>query len=177
MKQQGALDIPSFFHLLSSRPTLRTLLLIAVVGGNALAQSGIATQVVTVEVKPITKISVTGNPNPLIITEAVAASDMISIEDQNSRYNVTTNLDNMKIVASIDNRMPDGTRLLINLASSRATSSGLVDLTAATTPVDVVTGFTRGTDRDQAIKYVFAANADIGEIPVQSRTVTLTLTN
>lgn len=157
---------------------MKTLLLIAVVGGSALAQNGsTATQVVTIEVKPITKISVTGNPNPLIISDAVPGQGLTSVEDQNTRYNVTTNLDNMKIVASIDTKMPDGTKLLINLASSKASSAGLVDLTKATTPVDVVTGFSRGTDQNQTIQYVFAGNADLGEIPSQSRTVTLTLTD
>jgi hypothetical protein len=157
---------------------LKTFLLIAVLGGSALAQVGTtATQVVTIEVKPITKISVMGNPSPLIITDAIAGSELTSVEDQNSKYNVTTNLDNMKIVASIDSKMPEGTKLLINLGSSRANSAGLVDLTKATTPVDVVTGFSRGTDQNQTIKYVFAANSDIGEIASQSRTITLTLTD
>ncbi|MBF8247393.1 MAG: hypothetical protein HW374_193 [Bacteroidetes bacterium] len=83
----------------------------------------------------------------------------------------------MKIVASIDSKMPEGTKLLINLESSKANSAGLVDLTRATTPVDVVTGFSRGTDQNQTIKYVFSANSDIGEIASQSRTITLTLTD
>ncbi|MBF8247589.1 MAG: hypothetical protein HW374_389 [Bacteroidetes bacterium] len=178
MKPLSTLDIPYFFRLLGSRPTLKTLLLIAVLGSSALAQNGsTATQVVTIEVKPITKISVTGNPNPMIIFDAVSGQGLTSVEDQNTKYNVTTNLDNMKIVASIDTKMPDGTKLLINLASSKASSAGLVDLTKATTPVDVVTGFSRGTDQNQTIQYVFAGNADLGEIPSQSRTVTLTLTD
>lgn len=157
---------------------MKTFLLIAVFGGSALAQVGsTAIQVVTIEVKPITKISVTGNPSPLIVTDALAGSGLTSVEDQNSRYNVTTNLENMKIVASIDSKMPEGTKLLINLESSKANSAGLVDLTRATTPVDVVTGFSRGTDQNQTIKYVFSANSDIGEIASQSRTITLTLTD
>ena len=136
-----------------------------------------ATQTVTIEVKPITKISVTGNPNPLIIRDAVPGSDFTSISDDNTRYSLTTNLDNMKIVASISDRMPAGTKLMIKLSSSKASSVGQIDLSGAMTPVDVVTGISKCSELNQSINYTFAANSDVSEISTQSRVVTLTLTN
>ncbi|MBN1398286.1 MAG: hypothetical protein JXA06_09680 [Bacteroidetes bacterium] len=142
---------------------------------NLMAQgyTNVATQNVMIEVKPIAKISVDGSPKPLIISENFSGS----VSDDNTKYSLVTNVDNMKIVASIDNPMPAGTKLMVKLSSSRAASAGLVDLSNALTPLDVVRGIGRGSDVDQSISYTFAANQDIDEITQQSRTVTLTLTN
>ncbi len=135
------------------------------------------TQLVTIVVKPVAKLVVSGNPNAMIISDAVAGSPVTSVEDASTKYSFITNLDNMKIVASISDKMPTGTTLRIKLSSSKAASSGTVDLSSATTPVDVVTGISRCSDVNQTIDYTFAANADVGTIPTQSRVVTLTLTN
>ncbi|HEY6950975.1 MAG TPA: hypothetical protein VI758_01140 [Bacteroidota bacterium] len=152
----------------------------AVIGsGNLLSQTvgSSATQSVTIEVKPISKITVTGNPGPLLINDATAGSNLTPVTDNNTKYSVTTNLDNMKIVASINDRMPAGTKLLIRLSSAKAASVGYVDLSAALEPVDVVTGISRESEANQSITYAFAANADVSTIPTQSRTITLTLTD
>ncbi len=161
------------------KTTLTILLLVAATSGTLWGQTdgSSATQSVTIEVKPITKISVTGNPNPMMITDATAGSGLTSISDNNTKYSLTTNLENMKIVASISEPMPVGTSLKVFLSSSKAASRGTVDLSAATTPVDVVTGIGKCSDVDQSISYTFAANADVAEVPQQSRVITLTLTN
>jgi hypothetical protein len=99
------------------------------------------------------------------------------VSDENTKYSLVTNIDNMKIVASISDRMPAGTKLMIKLASSKAASVGLVDLSNALTPVDVVRSIRKGSDVDQSISYTFAANAEVDDIPSQSRVITLTLTN
>ena len=88
-----------------------------------------------------------------------------------------TNLENMKIVASINNPMPSGTRLMMKLSSTQGVSSGLVDISGALAPVNVVTGIGRGSESNQRITYTFAANASVGEIDSESRTITLTLTD
>jgi hypothetical protein len=171
-----------FSYVCASLPIVKiitAIFLVVATCGTLMAQSegSSVTQSVTIEVKPITKISVSGNPNPLLITDAVAGSDLTSVSDANTKYSLTTNLDNMKIVASINDRMPTGTRLMIRLSSSKAASIGTVDLSGAVTPVDVVTGISKCSDVDQAIDYTFAANADVSEIAIQNRVVTLTLTN
>ncbi len=155
------------------------VLLLLTPAGTVWAQSANSsvTQSLTIEVKPITRLSVTGNPSPLIISDTVPGSDLSSVNDENTKYSVTTNLDNMKIVASINDRMPPGTKLMLKLSSSKAASAGLVDVSGAVSPVDVVTGLSRASEMNQSISYTFAANSDVIEIPTQTRVVTLTLTN
>ena len=159
----------------SIRLSLAICLLIPLV---ALAQTGSSVvQTLNIEVKPITKIAVSGNPGALYITDASAGSDVLSVSDNNSNYSMMTNLDNMKIVASINDPMPEGTRLMMKLESSKGSSSGFVDVSNAMSPVEVVTALGKGSDLNQSITYTFAANASIGQINVDSRVVTLTLTN
>jgi hypothetical protein len=154
------------------------VLLVLISSGTVWARrNSSVTQTLTLEVRPITRLSVTGNPNALIISDAVLGSDLSSVSDENTKYSLTTNLDNMKIVASINHEMPAGTRLMVKLSSSKAASTGLVDLSSALSPVDVVTGLNKTSETNQSISYTFAADADVSEIPTQSRVVTLTLTN
>ena len=136
-----------------------------------------ATQSLTLTVKPVACLTVTGNPGPMLITDATAGTAELSSSDKTTRYSWTTNLESMKIVASIDARMPDGTALLLNLASGNALSKGTVDVSGALSPVDVVTGIGRGTDANESITYTFTAQASAGNVPDQARTVTLTLTD
>lgn len=144
----------------------------------ALAQTGSSVvQTLTVEVRPITKIAVSGNPGALYITDANAGSEDLSVSDNNSKYSMMTNLDNMKIVASINSPMPVGTHLMVKLGSSKGLSNGFVDVSNAMSPVDVVSGLGKGSDLDQTITYTFAANASVGQIDADARVVTLTLTN
>ncbi len=158
---------------------LSMALLLALCSSTLYAQisSSSASQQVTIEVKPVSKISVSGNPGPLVIQKDVSAAYTNSISDENTKYSLVTNVDNMKIVASINDRMPEGTRLMMKVTNDRASSSGLVDVSNATIPVDVVTGINKGRDVDQLISYTFAANEEVNEIQAQSRTITLTLTN
>ena len=164
-------------------PSLRSLLkgfivLLAVATSTeVLMAQTTASQSVTLEVKPVTKISVSGNPGPLTITDAVAGLPIMSALDNSTSYNITTNMDNMKIVASIDNPMPAGTKLEISIASTNGLSSGVVDLSSASSPVNVVTGISRGTDAGQSISYLFSADAGAGGISGEARVITLTLTN
>jgi hypothetical protein len=155
------------------------ILLVLMTTGTVWAQAGRSsvTQTLTIEVKPITSLSVTGNPSPLIINGAVPGSGLLAVSDENTKYSLTTNLDNMKIVASINNKMPAGTKLMVKLSSSKAASMGLIDLSGALSPVDVVRGLRKASDVNQSISYTFAANSDVHEIPNQTRVVTLTLTN
>jgi len=162
-----------------ARAFTAVILLVLTATGTAWAQAGnrSVTQIVTIEVKPIVRLSVTGNPNPLILSDAVPRSDLLTVSDENTKYSLITNLGDMKIVASINDRMPTGTRLMVRLSSSKGESIGLTDLSAASRPVDVVTGLSKVSDVNQSISYTFAANPDVYEIPTQTRVVILTLTN
>jgi hypothetical protein len=134
-------------------------------------------QTVTVEVRPITKIAVTGNPGPLFVTDIGSGSDAITVTDNSTKYSMLTNLENMKIVASINGPMPQGTKLMVKLETSAGLSNGFVDVSSASTPVDVVTGIGKGSDHNQSITYAFAADPSVTQVNTDSRIVTLTLTN
>jgi hypothetical protein len=134
-------------------------------------------QTLLLEVKPVSSLVVAGSPLPLLIQDAVAGVGTASITDRSTMYSLTTNVDNMKIVASINEKMPAGTSLQVMLSSRNANSMGLVDVSNALTPVDVVTGIGKGFSANEAITYTFSASAETGEIPDQARTITLTLTN
>jgi|GEM_PF-845891 len=140
------------------------------------AQSS-AQQVLTFEVKPITSIKVSASPQPMIVDRNELGSGTVSLQDDNTRYSILTNQHNTKIVASIDDPMPEGTRLLLAAGSSIGTSNGTVDLSDATAPVEMVSGIKRGIDRNQYLSYVLVADASVQRLDRQSRLVTLTITN
>lgn len=158
-------------------PLILTLLLLVVSTGLAQKSGSSVTQTVTIEVRPITKILVTGNPGSLMITEPAGGESMSAVSDQSTRYHMLTNLENMKIVASINRPMPEGTQLRIQLGTQRGVSSGPVDLTSSVSPVTVVSGIGKGSELNQPISYTFAAAAAVENLDTDSRIVTLTLTD
>ena len=158
--------------------TFRTLLLVLLcLPTVALAQTNSVSQSVTVEVRPLTQIAVTGNPGPLFVTDMGSGSDALTVSDNSTKYSILTNLENMKIVASINGAMPQGTRLMVKMETSSGLSNGFVDVSNASTPVDVVTGISKSSDRNQSITYAFAADPSVTQVNSDSRVVTLTLTN
>jgi len=168
--------VPRMGKAISSLLVVFVLLL--VVPLHAIAQSGTSVvQIVTVEVKPITKIAVNGNPGALTVVGQSGDPSASSAGDNSTRYSMVTNLDNVKIVASISDEMPGGTRLMVKLESSKGVSNGPVDISRALTPVNVVSGINRGSDLNQTITYTFAAAESVNEINEQSRVITLTLTD
>jgi hypothetical protein len=143
----------------------------------SLAQSSSSvTQSVTVEVRPLTQIAVSGNPGPLFVTD-IGAGESLTVSDNSTKYSMLTNLENMKIVASINGPMPLGTRLMMKMETSAGQSNGFVDVSNASTPVDLVTGISKGSDRNQSITYAFSADPSVTQVNLDSRVVTLTLTN
>jgi spore germination protein YaaH len=162
-------------------PRLRTVFLFPALLVIPLAASaqigGAAAQNVRLTVQPILRLQVSGNPDPLVVTQAVAGSELTSVQDTKTRYSLVTNLDNVKIVASINQGMPAGTTLTLALGSTRGTGRGAVNISNATSPLEVVTNIRRGADKDQTITYTFGALSSAGQISSVSRIVTLTLTN
>ncbi|HUI63899.1 MAG TPA: hypothetical protein VL126_03580 [Bacteroidota bacterium] len=144
----------------------------AIAGGDAAAN-----QLLFMEVKGVTRLVVSGNPLPLVIARATGALSPVSVSDGSTRYSLVTNLDNVKISASIDRQMPHGTSLSVRLESLRGTSCGEVDLSQATSPRVLVSRIGRGKDAGNRIFYTFSASREIRELEAQSRTITLTLTD
>ena len=151
------------------------ILLTVAISAPVFAQAS-ATQVLTLEVKAVNKIAVTGNPMPLVINDIPAGLESATVSDYSTKYDVTTNMENMKIAASINSALPDGMQLMLDLGSQQGSITGMVDVSNATTPVNVVTGIQRGSDAGQTIGYVFKAFASAGMMSSDARVVTLTIT-
>jgi hypothetical protein len=140
-----------------------------------------ATQSVNLTVSTVYKISTSGNPSALVVTTGTAGTNALtSVSDNSTTYSITQNFGNtVKITANLDAALQAGYTLTVNLASTKGTSAGTVDLSNATSgsAASVVTGVNRGADAGQAITYTFSALASAGMLTSTTRTVTLTLTN
>lgn len=145
------------------------------------AQSATATQSLNLAVNTVYKIATSGNPGALTVTTGTAGVDALtSVNDASTTYSITQNYANTaKITANLDAALASGYTLQIDLASSKGTSAGAVDISNATSgsAVDVVTSIGMGADANKSITYTFSALASAGTLASSSRTVTLTLTN
>lgn len=138
-----------------------------------------ATQTVTLQVSSIQKLTVSGNPAPLIIISGAAGVEgLTTVTDATTTYSETHNSAlPMKITAGIDIVLGTGYTLQIGLASTKGTSSGSVDISNATTAVTVVTAIAKGSDNAKVITYTFSATATAGILASTTKTVTLTITS
>jgi hypothetical protein len=159
---------------------LTVAVLSLVVVQSAMAQAT-ANQTVTLAVNAVYKIAVSGDPGALTITTGTAGVDALtSVSDNSTTYSITQNVaGTVKVTAHMDAVLGAGYGLLLNLASTKGTSAGDVDISNATSgsAVDLITGIGLGADAGQAITYTFSANASAGVLASTTRTVTLTLTN
>jgi uncharacterized lipoprotein YbaY len=155
-----------------------TILLALVVLTTFACQSVFAqvNQTVTLEVKAINKISVSG-PVFITIDDAVAGSGPTAVSDNATTYSITHNSSATgKVTASINTALPSGIKLEITLASTIGTGSK-VDISNATTAVQVVSGIAKGMDVAQPITYDFSATAAAGTLASVAKTVTLTVSD
>lgn len=156
------------------------LLAIAALADYAFGQAT-ASQNVSLTVNTVYKISTSGNPAALTVTTGTAGADALSsVSDNSTTYSITQNFGNtVKISVHMDAALSSGYTLGINLASTKGTSAGTVDISNATSgsAVDVVTGINKGADAGQSISYTFSALASAGTLSSTSKSITLTLTN
>ena len=140
-----------------------------------------ATQNLTLAVNTVYKIATSGNPGALTVTTGTAGTDALtSVSDNSTTYSMTQNFGNtVKITANLDAALASGYTLQINLASSKGTSAGTVDISNATSgsALNVVTAINKGADAGKAISYTFSALASAGTLSSTAKVVTLTLTN
>ncbi len=140
-----------------------------------------ATQNLTLAVNTVYKIATSGNPGALTITTGTAGTDALtSVSDNSTTYSMTQNYGNtVKITANLDAALSAGYVLQINLASTKGTSAGTVDISNATSgsAATVVNAINKGAESGQAITYTFSALASAGTLSSTAKVVTLTLTN
>lgn len=142
-------------------------------GSRADAQT--AVQRVTFQVTAVNRIAVTGTPAPLTIATANAGSAPTAVSAAGGTYAVTTNETNKKITAALDQSLPSGVTLEVQLAApGGAVSPGPVAL--STSGADVVTGISATTASSLGITYRLSATAAANVMPApESRLVTFTL--
>jgi hypothetical protein len=150
------------------------------VAQNAMAQAT-ATQNVTLAVSAVYKIATSGNPGAMTITTGTAGTNALTtVSDASTTYSITQNFaSTVKVTANLDAALAAGYTLQLNLASTKGTSAGTVDI-SATTPAsasNVVTNIALGADANQTVTYTFGANASAGTLASTAKVVTLTLTN
>ena len=117
----------------------------------------------------------------MTVTTGTAGTDALSsVSDNSTTYGITQNFGNtVKLTANLDAALSAGYALQINMASTKGTSAGTVDISNATSgsAVNVVTSINRGADAGQMITYTFSALASAGMLSSTNKTVTFTLTN
>jgi len=139
--------------------------------GDAGAQT--ATQVVRFEVNAVNQIGVSGAPAPLVINTATPGSAPASITAGGTSYAITTNEANKKITASVDQPLPAGVTLEVQLAApSGAASANYVSL--GTSSADLVTGISSISAASLPITYRLSATPAV-QMSAQARTVTFTI--
>ncbi len=148
-----------------------------VLAQNAMAQAT-ATQNLSLTVNAVYKISTSGNPGALTISNGTAGTDALTAATDNSTtYSMTQNSSTpAKITATLNSALSAGYSLTIALASTKGTSAGAVDISSGVAK-DIVTAMAKGADAGQGITYVFGANASAGILSTTAKVVTLTLTN
>jgi hypothetical protein len=143
---------------------------------SAFAQS--AVQVVTLEVQAVNKISISG-PVSLLINDATPGdAGLTAVSNNATTYSITHNGSlTGKVTASINAVLPSGIKLELTLASTLGSSAGKIDISNATTALDVVTAIGKGKDAAQMITYDFSATPEAGTLSSIAKNVTLTVTN
>ena len=153
------------------RVVLTGVLMLGVAFGVAQAQT--ATQTVTFQVVPMSRIAVSGAAGPLVVSVASPGAQPTTATMGGSTYGITTNETNQKITAAIDTPMPSGMTLAVALgAPPGASSAG--SMTLGTASADVVTGISMVSASALPIVYTVSASAT-APVTSGSRTVTFTL--
>ena len=135
----------------------------------------LATLLVTAQPARAQFISVSGSPSTLVVSSAFAGSPLNPATDASTSYFLIVLGGTLqKITAQLSSPMPAGVTLAATLAPPPgATSSGAVPLDI--TPQTMVTGI-GFTIASRGISYQLSATPAAGVVPLQSRTVTLTVT-
>ncbi len=137
-----------------------------------------ATQLVTLEVKVVNKINISGPVSMTIDDVVPGGADLQPVSNNATSYNITHNGSATgKITAEINSPLPTGIKLELTLASTLGTSKGIQDISSATTAIDVVDGINQGKDATQMITYDFSATPEAGVFASTTKTVTLTVTD
>lgn len=121
----------------------------------------------------LNSISISGNPQTLVINTAIAGSDPTSVTDTSTTYSWGTLL-GTKIIGKINSNMPSGVTLKVKLDSSEGSSQGFVTMTTTnTTLVSSLPILNEGNGL--TISYQLSATKNAAPVTNATRTLTLTI--
>lgn len=119
-------------------------------------------------------IKISGDPRDLVLKMGAPGSNPDPVSDNSTSYAITVNENNLAIFASLDENMPTGTELALELkAPTGAVSQGFKKL--STSPVVVVDDVDAVSESGMRITYKLSANAQAEASSGFSRTVTITI--
>lgn len=118
-------------------------------------------------------LTVSGNPQAMVIATAVAGAAPDAAEDQGTTYTLTTGSIS-RIEGHLEAALPTGVGLWVNLEPPLGgLGAGWVQLT--TTPQVLVSSILPGTYNPQTIRYRLTATVEAGVVSLNSRQVSFTL--
>lgn len=122
-------------------------------------------------------LTVSGNPQPLIISTATAGQEPRSIIDSSTTYKIKVKkVDRASISGALSEPLPNHTSLKVTFsAPQNATSIPSVELT--TTPQTLVSGINEGNYNNLTITYEYLAKVAAGIVSLSSKTLILTVTD
>ena len=121
-------------------------------------------------------LSFSGAPAPLVINQATAGGNPISVSNSSTSYNIVNLKNGAKLVGSINANMPPHTTLTIAItAPSQATRPGPIAL--STTAQTLTMNIPPCSYNALPITYTFSATIAAGVISTTQRIVTITLIN
>lgn len=133
-----------------------------------------ASHTVRVGIEPITVIAVSGNPLPLSI---MRDSGSLSTRDTSSHYNLTSNVDGVRIEAALDFPMPPGLQLRLRADTGLGRSRGFMNLNASGHGKPLVSSISRGLENGRTLEYELVVAEGVDPIPMQERRVTIAIVN
>ena len=119
-------------------------------------------------------IAVSGSPSTMRITSAVAGAQPTSVVDASTTYTMDPKQNNKKLVAQINAPMPTGVTLSVTLDAPPG-ATNVPNVALGTTAQTVVTNIDAQKKFTLGITYTLSATPAAGVVPLQSRTVTLTI--
>ena len=128
---------------------------------------------ISVSVLPIIEFGILGGPVSLVIPGG--RESVLTVTDQSTWYNATTNLDEITLAAKIDKPMPEGITLLLSASSTLGNANLKTEISDAVEYQDLVSGIKRGLENNQALNYTISYDAGISELEIGFRTITLAM--
>ena len=120
-------------------------------------------------------MAVSGDPLPL--TAVRDTEGTVRVQDASSHYNLTTNVDDVRIEAALDFPMPEGFRLRMRAETGLGQSRGVVNLSDAGRSRTLIGSIGRGLENGRLLEYELLIDPQAEPVPMQERRVTLSIVN